>query len=740
MQPGRWRVSDGTRELLDHRLRRLRSADAYLDSRFAPAAVTEGLGAPAGWFLGPKAENQDLLEELIIEAIRDHCKYRVGFHREDPIEITGDERRSKPYLRAVRTLRHQTKILLARLRLSAPFFSMRYQGHMLWDQVMPAMVGYFAAMLYNQNNVAAEASPVTTKLEIEVAKDLCRMLGFHVPRDGADPSSEPGSWGHITCDGTVANIEALWAARNAKFFPVALRAALREAPALARARHLEVQLLDGSRARLIDLDTWVLLNLIVDTVVGLTQRIFDEYHVPVSAVTQAVRPYSVQNIGLVDFYRQFMSDVPQPAVAIVPSTAHYSWPKAGALLGLGRENILRVHVDLQARMEVAHLVDTLQGCLQKRVPVIAVVAVIGSTEESAVDPLVAILDVREQYRRQGLDFAIHCDAAWGGYFRSMLRGDTPEATAQIASIPVIEMSGYVREQYEALRKADSVTVDSHKAGYVPYPAGSVCYRNSAMRDLISLSSPVVFHNQSEPTVGVYGVEGSKPGAAAAAVWLAHRVIPPTEKGYGKILGQCLWTSKRLYCRLVTMTDSRFKITLFQMLPAERRQVGDAEIEKQKQYIRTNFVEQDNDALRNFLEDNSEARDLFMQMGSDQAILAYSFNFCDQAGCWNTDADRANALNLKIFDICSITFPPRDLNKIRLIVTNSSFDPAVYGRPFVDAYAGRLGVVPVTGLPIEFLISTTMDPWTTSTPKGDFLAVVEDVLRDAVHQALDDLNF
>ncbi len=33
---------------------------------------------------------------------------------------------------------------------------------MLWDTTLPAVVGYLAAMLANQNNVAAEASPVTT--------------------------------------------------------------------------------------------------------------------------------------------------------------------------------------------------------------------------------------------------------------------------------------------------------------------------------------------------------------------------------------------------------------------------------------------------------------------------------------------------------------------------------------------------------------------------------------------------
>ena len=118
-------------------------------------------------------------------------------------------------------MRAETAKLLDMLKMSAPFASMRYQGHMLWDQAMPATVGLFAGLLYNQNNVAAEASPVTTRLEIEAGNDLCRMLGYTVPPDGQPPA--PGQvvpWGHITSGGTVANIEALWAARNLKFAAV----------------------------------------------------------------------------------------------------------------------------------------------------------------------------------------------------------------------------------------------------------------------------------------------------------------------------------------------------------------------------------------------------------------------------------------------------------------------------------------------------------------------------------------
>jgi glutamate/tyrosine decarboxylase-like PLP-dependent enzyme len=691
-------------------------------------------GIPEAWFLGPKAENEELFKELIAGAILAHTKYRRSYHPEDPLHITPEIKRSKAYRDAVADLRAHSRDLFATLTESAPVFSMRSQGHMLWDQVVPAYVGYFAAMLYNQNNVAAEASPVTTRLEIEVGNDLCRMLGYRVPGSGKSAANAISAWGHITCDGSVANIEALWVARNAKLFAVALRAALRESPELAAARDIQVQLLNGRRARLVDLDTWVALNLPIDEVVRLPQAIAKTCKIPVDTITAALEAYTVQNIGLIDFYRRFMSDVPYAPVAMVTTTRHYSWPKGGALLGLGQNNVLGIHVDLQGRMQIPHLVDMLNICLQRHIPVMAVVAVIGSTEESSVDPLKDILDVRETFRRKGLDFAVHCDAAWGGYFNSMLRrGDVP---ADDEEVPTFPMSRYVRDQYRAMRQADSITVDPHKAGYVPYPAGALCYRNAAMRDLVSLRAPVVFHSQSEPTVGVYGIEGSKPGAAAAAVYLAHKVIRPDRSGYGRILGQCMWTSKRMYSRLVTMEDPRFKLVVFQMLPAERENRSEREIQAQRDYIRRHFVNTNNANLDKLLKRDAQARRLFMEIGSDQVILAFSCNFVDRTGKWNTSVQQMNALNDTIFSLCSVTNPIPDLNKLDLILTSSSFDPRAYGQPFVDHYARRLGVHPEPGLPVSFLISTTMDPWTTDTSKGDFLETVESALRNAVHQAID----
>ena len=766
-------MSQGSEDL---QRQRLRAFDAFFTDVASPLRRPGASGGlPEAWFLGPKAENDDVLLSLIVQAVAQHCAFRRSFHREDPTHIPDHVKQSSEYREALVQLNALALTLFEQMRHCVPFSSMRYQGHMLWDQALPAMVGFIAALLYNQNNVAAEASPLTTWLEIGVGNDLCQMLGFSVPPQSATDAPSQADrivpWGHITCDGSVANIESLWAARNAKYFALALRKALAEQSELAAAKALEVQLLNGTQQRLLDInDPWTLLNLPIDSVVNLPQVIKKKYQICPAITIGALQPYAVQNIGLIDFYSKFLPGAKAPVV-MAPATRHYSWPKATTLLGLGQNCLESIPVDLRARMDVGELKKKLEKCLGDKQPVIAVVAVIGSTEESAVDPLRAIIDLRSVYRKEGLDFAIHCDAAWGGYFNTIrtpsvaaappkLKPIPPKPLAPQAhrlyflarfeqllrEIPSLPMSPYVNEQYAAMAEADSVTVDPHKAGYVPYPAGSICYRNSAMRDLISLKAPVVFHSTLEPTVGIYGVEGSKPGAAAAATWLAHKVIPLSQSGYGRILGQCMWTSKRMYCRLVTMEgrdldpNRRYSLTPFQMLPAERNGSRPDEIQKQKQYIAENFVECTNADLLDLLARDAEARELFRELGSDQVILAYAFNFKARDGHWNKDPDKLAKLNQQIFKICSIMDPNESVNSKVLILTSSDFDVASYGVPFVQHYSKRLGIDNPTNATIPFLISTSMDPWTTDTEGGDFLEVVEDGLRTAVHQALTALNF
>ena len=89
---------------------------------------------------------------------------------------------------------------------------------MTWETTMPATLGYLAGMMWNQNNVDSTASPVTTVMELQVGQHLCQLMKFD------DSVIKP--WAHLTGCGSVANIEALWSARNLKFHGIAIQAAV----------------------------------------------------------------------------------------------------------------------------------------------------------------------------------------------------------------------------------------------------------------------------------------------------------------------------------------------------------------------------------------------------------------------------------------------------------------------------------------------------------------------------------
>ena len=75
------------------------------------------------WFLGPRAENAEMLERLVTEALRDHCFWRRNYHPEDGFTIRETEKRREGYEDAVATLTQELMGLLAELKRDVPFFS-----------------------------------------------------------------------------------------------------------------------------------------------------------------------------------------------------------------------------------------------------------------------------------------------------------------------------------------------------------------------------------------------------------------------------------------------------------------------------------------------------------------------------------------------------------------------------------------------------------------------------------------
>lgn len=91
-----------------------------------------------------------------------------------------------------------------------------------------------------------------------------------------------------------------------------------------------------------------------------------------------------------------------------------------AVTGIGADNIVGVALDHGARIDIEDLKKRLQQSLENQKAVYAVVAIVGSTEEGCVDSLAKIIEVRDEFQTKGLSFLVHADAAWGGYFCTML--------------------------------------------------------------------------------------------------------------------------------------------------------------------------------------------------------------------------------------------------------------------------------------------------------------------------------
>jgi glutamate/tyrosine decarboxylase-like PLP-dependent enzyme len=493
-------------------------------------------------FLGSYAENNELLEKVLVELLRDHVYWRRNIHPEDRPQIPVLAETGPEYRRFVGRMKTELHGLIARLKNSAPFFNPRYIGHMASDLLLPGLIAQLVTTLYNPNHVTDEASPVTLPLELDLGRQLSTMFGLNT-----DPKREPCAWGHATSGGTIANDEALWYFRAVRYWPLAAARAMREAG-------FEPGEIAYGPKDFLQASDQALFNLPIDTVIRLRRALLAEVERKLDRraarrLAKAIEAERVETLGMAEFHGRH-PELGTPCV-LVADTAHYSWEKALKLLGLGSAQLEAVAVNERMRLDADALERKLARLHEQGRPVLAVIGILGTTEFGSIDPIHEIVAARQRWRKAGLEFAVHVDAAWGGYLASMFH--RPDGTLLGHEDMQREFhffpSAPVYKAFAALRHADSLTVDPHKLGYVPFGCGAYVARNRGMTDFISQKAAYVF-DEAEATadseyerrfrnLGQYILEGSKPGAAAAGAWLSHRVLPLDSENMGRLISETI---------------------------------------------------------------------------------------------------------------------------------------------------------------------------------------------------------
>ncbi|EPY12635.1 MULTISPECIES: tyrosine decarboxylase [Paenibacillus] len=467
-------------------------------------------------FLGSKGENVNLFKEVLNKIVDEHVGWRQNYQPQDLPVISPFDKSSESFQNTADHMRSVFDQLSSKLRSeSLPWHTAgRFWGHMNSETLMPAIIAYTAAMLWNGNNVAYESSPGTSQMEEEVGHQLCKMMSYR----------EGHSWGHICADGSIANLEGLWYARNIKSLPLAIKEVAPE--------HVEGK------------SEWELLNMPTNEIMDILDKVQDKL--------DDIKAKSARSGRYLDKLGKWL----------IPQTKHYSWLKAADIIGIGLDAVEAIDVDSSYHMDIEKLETRIRELAAENTPILGVVGVVGSTEEGQIDHIHKMVALREKLAKEGIYFYIHVDAAYGGYARSIFLDENDQFIEYNKINEVFKkhnvftdmslkdewLTEDVYEAFKAMSQVESITIDPHKMGYIPYSAGAIVIQDIRMRDAISYFATYVFEKGADipALLGAYILEGSKAGATAAAVWTAHKVLPLNVTGFGKLMGASIEGAYRFY--------------------------------------------------------------------------------------------------------------------------------------------------------------------------------------------------
>jgi tyrosine decarboxylase/aspartate 1-decarboxylase len=178
-----------------------------------------------------------------------------------------------------------------------------------------------------------------------------------------------------------------------------------------------------------------------------------------------------------------LAETDNPQV-VAPESAHFSVRKATSVLGVDAEF---VPTDDDDRADP----DATRAAVCE--DTVLVVAVAGTTEYGRVDPIPALGDIAHAAGAR-----LHVDAAWGGFALPFTGHDWSFADAPV----------------------DTMTIDPHKLGRAPVPAGGLLARDAETMDALAVDTPYL------ETRSQASLTGTRSGAGVAGAVAAMEALWP----------------------------------------------------------------------------------------------------------------------------------------------------------------------------------------------------------------------
>jgi len=194
---------------------------------------------------------------------------------------------------------------------------------------------------------------------------------------------------------------------------------------------------------------------------------------------------------------------------IVPVSAHISFDKAADLLNL---KLIKVALNDLFQIDATAAENAITS------KTVAIVGIAGTTELGVVDPIAELSEIAGDH-----NIYLHVDAAFGGFvlpFLKKISSDVPEFDFGLAGIC-------------------SITMDPHKMGLAPIPAGGILFRDEATIKRVGKRVPYLAGGGTEQTT----LLGTRSGASAVTVWALLKHLG--RKGYETVVKHCMELTQKL---------------------------------------------------------------------------------------------------------------------------------------------------------------------------------------------------
>ncbi len=188
---------------------------------------------------------------------------------------------------------------------------------------------------------------------------------------------------------------------------------------------------------------------------------------------------------------------------IVPETAHFSLYKSANILKL---TVKTIPVNEFRQMDVVETEKAIDN------DTFCILGIAGTTELGVIDPIAKLSEICLKHK-----LYLHIDAAFGGFV-----------------IPFMKDLEYDVADFDfTLSGVTSITIDPHKMGMCPIPAGGILFRNKELTKKIEWSVSYLSGGNTHQTTFV----SSRSGASVIAVWGMLNYLG--YEGYNDIIKRCL---------------------------------------------------------------------------------------------------------------------------------------------------------------------------------------------------------